>query len=60
MAASLLSSAKTQSNTCGREEIFVVKPATDRLGADGVRLLAAVARTGLSKVENSWWWIRNT
>src|SRR5450631_3997044 len=37
-----------------------MQPAKDRFGADGVRLRAAVTRTGFSEVEDTWWWIRNT
>jgi hypothetical protein len=44
----------------GRQKVVVMQPAKDRFGADGVRFFAAVARTGVSEVENSRWWIRNT
>jgi hypothetical protein len=53
-------SADTRSSTDGRQKVLVMQPAKDRFGADGVRLFAAVARTGFSEVENSRWWIRNT
>ena len=37
-----------------------MESAKDRIGADGVGFSAAMARTGVSEFENTWWWIRNT
>src|SRR5438552_594616 len=40
-------SAKTQSRTRGREEVFVMQSAEDRIGTDCVGFPVAMARTGL-------------
>ena len=55
-----LSFANIRSRDCCRREIvLVMQSAKDRFGVDGVRVLAAMTRTGLSEVGNHWWWIRS-
>ena len=51
--------ANIRSRGSWREMVLVMQSAKDRLGADGVRVVVAVTRTGLSEVENCWWRIRN-
>ena len=52
--------ATIRSRDCFRREIvLVMQSANDRFGADGVRVLSAMTRTGLSEIGNRWWWIRN-
>jgi hypothetical protein len=39
-----LSSAKIQSRVAGREAVFVVQPAKDRIGSNGIRFPATMSR----------------
>ena len=42
---------KIASRTGGRDEVFVVQPAKDRIATDGIRLFAAMARIRMQVVE---------
>jgi hypothetical protein len=45
----LVSSAKTQLCAGGRKGVFVMQPAKDRIGTDGIRFSATIARI--------WTWV---
>ena len=45
-------SAKIASRAGGREEVFVMQAAQDRIGADGIRFSEAMARTRMQIVKN--------
>jgi hypothetical protein len=46
--------------TGGREEVFVMQAAEDRIGMDGIRFSAAMARIGMRMVDIGEWRIGDT
>ena len=51
---------KTESRTRGRKEVFVMQPAKDRVGMDGIRFSAAMTQIVVSFVKIGVRRIRNT
>src|SRR6266404_561402 len=53
-------SAKIALRTGGREEVFVMQPAKNRIGTDGVRFSATMSRSRLRNDLHGGRWIGNT